>query len=183
MTNKERLENYVVNKAQEKRANENFMDERQQLKTAKMFMASAVCAMLFDCIMMAVYVIKRDADKAYPYLAQLLVISVVFCIAALGQKEPGLPTTLSGRSVDPEKSGAAFAKRLLGYFVEAAFVLAAITALNVYVDGKVTGSIVSDTIITFVIFMLIEAGIGELRVHRWRSWQQKLDEEENSLED
>lgn len=183
MTNKERLENYVVDKARTKKENGSLMDERQQLRTANMFMAAAVCAMLFDVIMMAIYVIKRDADKSYPYLAQLLVISVVFCIASLGQKEPGLPATLSGRNVDPEKSGAAFAKRLLSYFIESAVGVAAITALNVYVDGNVTGSIVSDTIITLVVFLLIEMGIGELRVHRWRSWQKKLDDEENELDD
>lgn len=180
--NKKRLENYVVKKAKKKNGSELY-DERQLQQTSNMFMTAAAFAIVFDVVMMAVHIIKHNVEKGYPYMAQLLVICVAFGIASLGRKEPGLPRTLSGISVDPEKNGKGFAKRLLDCVLETAVTVAAITALKIYVDGKPSDNMVSDTAIFFTVFLLIEIAVCEIRVHRWRVYQHQLDEEENDIDD
>lgn len=180
--NKTKLENYIVEKAKKKNGGELF-DERQMQSNGTLFAACITAAIIFDVVMMTVYFFRHNMEKCYPYLAQLVIIIAVFAIVSLGNKEPGLPRTLSGRAVSPDKSGKALAKRLFSCFVDSFVTAAFVTALNIYVDGVDKRGIVSDTAIFFAIFMLIEVTVCEVRVYRWRKHQEKLDAEENNLED
>ena len=179
-TNNNEFESYVSRKLKEKA---DTPDERQMQQTSTAMSIAVVFGMLFDVVMMAIYFIRHDTDKAYPYLAQLLVICAGFGIAMLGNKEPGVPKTLSGRSVPTEKTGKAFALRLLNCFIEAASLSVVIMLFNVYDKGSFTGTLITETIISFAIFMAIEVAFCEFRVHRYRKAQAKLDQEENDLED
>lgn len=158
-------------------------DERQMQNNATSMATVVSFAMFFDIIMMVIYFINRNIEKAYPYIAQLLVMCAAFALASLGNKEHDLPKTLSGNTVSPEKSKKAFFKRFLACFIDSIVTVAVVTVFNIYIDGKVTGSIVSDTIIFFIIFMLLEIGLCEIRTHRYRKFQKELDEEENKIEE
>lgn len=164
-----------------KKNNGALYDERQMKNTASSMAIMVVFAMLFDIIMMLIHFIDHNIEKAYPYLAQLLVMCAAFGLASLGNKERGLPKTLFGKNVSPEKSRKAFFKRFLVCLIDTAVTVAVVTAFNIHIDGKISGSIVSDTVIFFVIFMLLEVGFCEMRVHSYRKFQKKLDEEENDI--
>lgn len=174
------FESFVSKKLKEKAA---APDERQMQQNSNALAVAVAFGILFDVVMMAIHFLRHDTEKAYPYLAQLLVMCAGFGIAMLGNKEPGLPKTLSGRSVPTEKSRRAFAMRLLNCFIEAASLSAAIMLFNVYDKGSFTGPLIAETIISFAIFMAIETAFCEFRVHRYRKAQGRLDKEENDLED
>lgn len=180
--NKTKLENLVIEGGKKKNGGKLY-DERQMYQAGTVFSACAIMAVLFDVIMIAYHIIRRNIEKGYPYLAQLLVILVVFAIASLGAKEPDLPKTLSGRSVPPERNRKAFLKRLLSCFLDSIVTVAVITALEIYADRGVDGDIVNSIAISFAVFMIIEVIVCEFRVWRWHEHQSKLDAEENDLED
>ena len=179
-TDKTKLEKYVSDNLMSKPG---LPDERQLKQTSNAFMTGLAFAMLFDIAMMICYFVKHETEKAYPYLAQLLVICGGFCIASMGNKDPGLPMTLWGRSIPVEKTGSAFAKRLLHCIIEAAAFSAALMAFNIYDGGKFGSSMIIETLLSFLIFTGIEVLICEFRVKRYRKAQEKLDQEENDLED
>jgi hypothetical protein len=180
-TTRSRLEKYVLDSAAKKNGGVVY-DERQRLQSSGALGAAVIFAMLFDVVMMAVHFFKHEGERAYPYLAQLLVMCAAFGIASLGSKEPHMPATLSGRSVDPAKTGKAFAKRFLACFIDSAVTAAVIFAFHVYDKNGVTAEIVRDAVFYFAGFLLIEVAVCERRVHRWRRFQSQLDAEENDLD-
>ena len=179
-TTRSRLENYVLENAKSKNGGAVY-DERQRLQSSGAIGAAVIFAMLFDVVMMAVHFFKHERDRAFPYLAQLLVMCAAFGIASLANKEPHMPATLAGRNVDPEKSGKAFAKRFLACFIDSAVTTAVIFAFHIYENGGVTSEIVRDAVFYLVGFLIIEVAVCERRTHRWRSYQSQLDAEENDL--
>ena len=102
-TTRSRLENYVLENAKSKNGGAVY-DERQRLQSSGALGAAVIFAMLFDVMMMAVHFFKHESDRAFPYLAQMLVMCAAFGIASLANKEPHMPATLAGRNVDPEKT-------------------------------------------------------------------------------
>lgn len=180
--NGNKIQKHLTENAKKKN-NGALYDERQMQNNATSMTIIVVFAMLFDVIMMLIHFINHNTEKAYPYLAQLLVICAAFGLASLGNKEHELPKILSGNKVSPEKSRKAFFKRFFACFIDTVVTVAVVTVFNIHIDGKVTGTIVSDTVIFFVIFMLLEVGICEKRVHSYRKFQKKLDEEENDIEE
>lgn len=179
-TAKTKLENYVVDSVKKK--NGGVIDERMQLQNSTAIATGVSFAIVFDIVMMAVHFIKHNTEAAYPYLAQLLVICAGFGLASLGNKEPGLPRTLSGRNVDPEKSGKAFTKRLLACLLDSLVTCGAIMCFNAYDKGGFSGEIIKDAVIMIVIFLVIEVAVCESRVSRWHKFQAQLDAEENDLD-
>ena len=85
--------------------------------------------------------------------------------------------------MDYSKGGKAFAKRALMCSLEQLLFAAALIAFDAYTEKKVTGSIVTDAIFTFVILALIDITVCELRVRSFRKFLDRLDEEENSIDD
>lgn len=180
-TTKARLEQYILDNAKNKNGGAVY-DERQRLQSSGALAAALIFAMLFDIIMMAVHFFKHNSEGAFPYLAQMLVMCAAFGIASIGNKEPHLPATLSGRNVPSEKSGKALARRILACVTDSAVTAAVIFALNAYSSGGITGEVVRDTAVYFTLFTLIELAVCERRVHRWRKYQAQLDAEENDLD-
>lgn len=179
---KNKLENSIIENAKKKNGGA-LPDEREQLENSNAMNAACAIGLLFDIVMMFYYFITRNIEKSYPYLAQLLVISVVFALVSFGGKTVKPPRTLWSREVDYSKGGKAFAKRALMCSLEQLLFAAALIAFDAYTEKKVTGSIVTDAIFTFVILALIDITVCELRVRSFRKFLDRLDEEENSIDD
>lgn len=178
--NRTKLENYVLKNAKSKGGT---YDERVMQQSSLAFSTAALCAMFFDVAMMVYYFVKKSEEKSYPYLAQLLVICVAAGLVMMGKGEPGLPRTLSGRTVSAEKSGKAAARRILSCLIDTVVTVAVITGFNIYSEGGLPEDIVKETAIFFTVFMLIETAVCEFRVRRWRKHQAELDAQEDDLED
>ena len=178
---KSKLENYVLEKAKKKNGG-TLTDERQMQQNSTALATAVVFAILFDIVMMIIHFFRHNTEAAFPYLAQLLVISLGFGIAAIGQKEAGYPTSLYGKKVSPEKSGKGFAKRLLTCVLECAVFAVLISAFNMYNAGKfeVTAEVIRNAVLGLTV---ISVAVCERRVHRYRKYQAQLDAEENDLDD
>lgn len=181
-TNQSKLEGYVLEQAKKKNGGK-LCDEREMQQTSGALVTGAALAMIFDCVMMAFHFIRHNTEKAYPYLAQLLVMCAGFALASLGQKQANLPKTFYGKPISPEKSGKAYAKRLVFCALESAILTVVITIFNIYDGSKLTGELITDSVISFVIFTLLDTAFCEYRVHRWRKFQAELDAEEDDLAD
>ena len=176
-----KLEKYVLENAKAKNGGVIY-DERQRLNGYLSLSTAVIFAIEFDMVMMVLCFIRHDTDKCYPYLAQILVICAGFGLAALGNKEPHLPSTISGRSIDPDVSPKAFAKRVLSCVVDSAVTAAAITGFEIYDAGGISNQTIYDGIIMLVIFMIIDIIVCEIRVRRWRRFQAQLDADENAFD-
>lgn len=159
-------------------------DERQQ-KFNSLILANALTfGMMFDLIMMIYYFVTKNIDKSYPYVAQLVVISVGGLLASLGSKEAKLPTTFfSSHSVKTDKNTRAFFSRFTLCICESLILAVMITVCHAYIDGELTRPLVSDGIFAFIMFVLINVVHCEINVHRYRKQVAILNAEENDLDD
>ena len=167
-----------------KKKSGSFPDERQQKSNATVIACALVFGVAFDFIMMIYYFFTKNIEKAYPYVAQLVIMSIGCLLASLGSKEVQPPTIfISRRSVNTDKTTRAFLSRIAWCMLDSLVFTVVITLLDVYVDGKITGSLISDGIIMFCIITIMDSMICEIKVRRYRKHLAILDAEENNLED
>ena len=180
---KKELEDKLIDSVKKKN-NRQLPDERQQQFNSSVVACALVFGVAFDFIMMIYYFVTKTPEKAYPYVAQLVIISIGCFIASLGSKEAQPPMILfSRRSVNTDKNTRAFISRIAWCMLDSLILAGVITLFDAYTDGKVTGSLISDGIILFCIVTIIECMICEIKVHRYRKHMAVLDAEENNLED
>lgn len=178
-----KLENKLIDSVKKNNGGQ-LPDERQQEFNSMILTNALLFGVIFDSIMMIYYFAARNIDKSFPYVAQLLAISVGGFLASLGNKEAKLPTTFfSRRSVKVDKNTRAFFSRLTFCIFDALIFAVIISACDAYTDGRLTGSLVSDGIFAFFIFVLINVVHCEISVHRYRKHMAILDAEENDLDD
>lgn len=159
-------------------------DERQQQANSTVVACALVFGAAFDFIMMIYYFVTKNAEGAYPYVAQLVIMSIGCLIASLGTKEAQPPTILfSRRSVNTDKTTRAFFSRIGWCMLDSLVLAGVITLFDIYTDGKVTGSLISDGIILFCVITIMESIFCEIKVQRYRKYMAILDAEENDLED
>ena len=158
-------------------------DERQRLYNMSALTCGLVAGLFLDIVMIFYHFLTRNIESTYPYIAQILVISIGFCIAARRNAEVTLPKTLFGKSLNTDKTASGFFKRLVWYAADALSITVVLIAFTAYTEGKIPGLFISDGIIDFVVFILFDILFGEIRVHRYRKYTAKLDEEENDLSD
>ena len=113
----------------------------------------------------------------------MLVISIVFCIAARRNAEVTPPKTLFGKSLNTDKTASGFFKRLLWYAADDLSFTVVLIAFSAYTERKFSSSFIFDSIIYFILFIFFDILFGEFRVYRYRKYTAKLDEEENNLND
>lgn len=180
---KNKLENNLIDSVKKKNGGQ-LPDERQQQVNSSIIACALIFGVAFDLIMMIYYFVTKSMENAYPYVAQLVVICIGCLLASLGSKEAQPPTIFfSGRSVNTDKTTRAFFSRVAWCGLESLVFTVIITLFDIYTDGKVTGSLLSDGIILFCIFTIIECIICEIKVRRYRKHMTELDAEENNLED
>lgn len=180
---KYKLENKLIESVKKKNGGQ-IPDERQQKFNSMVLINALIFGMVFDFIMMIYHFATRNIEKAYPYVAQLVVISIVCLLGSLGNKEAKLPTTLlSRRSLKADKNKRAFFSRLAFCIFDALIFAVIITVCAAYTDGRLTGSLVSDGFFAFIIFVLINTVCCEISVHRYRKRMAILDAEENDIDD
>ena len=159
-------------------------DERQQLFNGRLLASAVIFGIAFDVIMMIYYFVTKNIENAYPYVAQIIVMSVGCVLASFGNKEVEPPTILfSKRSVNTDKSAHAFISRIAWCLLDSLIFAAIITAFDAYTNGKVTGSLILDGILSVCVFWIIDIIICEIKVHRYRKYIAILDAEENDLSD
>ena len=159
-------------------------DERQRQFNSIIIAVALIVGVAFDFIMMIYYFVARNMEKAYPYVAQLVIMGVACFFASLGGKEAQPPTVCFGRRIaNTDKNTRAFLSRIAWCMLDSLVFAVAITLFDAYADGKVTGSLILDGFIFFCIFTVIESIACEVKVRRYRKYMAKLDAEENNLED
>lgn len=160
------------------------LDERQQQFNYTVVTCALVLGVTFDLVMMIYYFVTKNIEKAYPYIAQLVIISIGCLIASFGNKEVEPPTIPFGtRSVNTDKSTYAFMSRIAWCMLDSLVYAIIVTLFEAYTDGRVTGSLLSDGIVVFLIFTIMKSVFCEIRVHRYRKYMAILDAEENDLDD
>lgn len=174
---KTKLEQYYIDKMKNKNGGR-LPDEREMQENTMALNTACVFGLIFDGAMILYYFITRNIEKSYPYLAQLLVIAVVFALMSFASKTVKPPHTLWGKDVDYSQGRKAFARRAGLCIIESLVYAAVLIALDIYADKKVTGSIFCDAVITAVIFSAINITVCEHRVRSYRRYQARLDAEE-----
>lgn len=180
---KNELENKLVDSVKKKNGGQ-LPDERQQQLNSSVIACALVFGVVFDLVMMIYYFITKNIEKSYPYVAQLVIICIGCFLASLNSKEAQPPTIFfSRRSVNTDKTARAFVSRTAWCMLDSLVLTIIITLFNIYTDGKVTGSLISDGIIFFCIFTIIESVLCEIKVRHYRKRIAILDAEENDLDD
>lgn len=181
--NKEKLETKLMNKIKKQHGGQ-IPDERQQQFNSMVLTTAVTFGIVFDLIMMIYYFVTRNIEKAYPYVAQLVIMGVACLLASLGSREVQPPTILfTKRSVNIGKGAPAFFSRMAWCMLDSLIFAAVLTVCDIYADGKVTGSLVSDGLIMFCTFLVVDCILCEIKVRRYRKYMALLDAEENDLED
>lgn len=159
-------------------------DERQQQFNATVLTTAMVFGVAFDLIMMVYHFAAKNIEKAYPYVAQLVIMSVGCLLASFGNKDVQPPTVFFGkRSFNTDKSTSAFFSRLAWCALDSLAYTIFIIVFDAYIGGQVTGSLISDGIHIFIIFTVMQSISCEIKVHRYRKNMALLDAEENDLND
>ena len=180
---KSKLENKLINSVKKKNGGQ-LPDERQQQFNSTVVACALVFGVFFDLIMMIYYFVTRNIEKSYPYVAQLVIMSIGCLIASFGNKEAEPPTILfSRRPVNTDKTTRAFLSRIAWCMLDSLILSVVITLFDAYTDGKVTGSLITDEIIIFCFITIINSVVCEIRVRRYRKYLAALDAEENDLSD
>lgn len=180
---KNELENKLIDSVKKKNGGQ-LPDERQQQFNSSVTACALIFCVAFDLIMMIYFFVTKNVEKAYPYVAQLVIMSIGCFLASLGNKEALPPTTLfSSRSVNTDKTAQAFFSRIAWYMLDSLPFAIVVTLFHMYIDDKETGSLISDGIIIFCFTTIIESIVSEVKVHRYRKHIAMLDAEENNIED
>lgn len=180
MTDRKKLEEKLIRSAERQHGEP--IDERVQQENSLAISTAFSFGVVFDLVMIIYYFITRNIEKTYPYIAQLIIMSIGLGIASLGKNSAKPPKTLYGKAVSTDKGFKPFMKRVLACSVEMLFFAVLLIGFDIYTDKKITGSIITDAIITAVFLILIDVTVCEYRVRRYRNYLAKLDAEENELE-
>lgn len=149
-------------------------DERQKLYNMSALVCGLTAGLALDIVMITYHFVIRNIEGTYPYIAQILIIAIFFCLASRRNADITLPKTIFGKPLNADKTVSGFFKRLIWYAADAVSFTVFLIALDAYTEGKISGSFISDGIISFVVFALYNIVFCEFRVHRYRKYTAKL---------
>lgn len=181
MLDRQKLEEKILADARKKNGGEP-LDERIQQENSLAISAAFSLGVVFDLVMILYYFFTRNIEKSYPYVAQLLVMSLALGLVSLGKNSSKPPKTMYGKAVNADKGLKPFMKRVLACSVEMLIFAAMLIGFDIYIDKKISGSIIGDALVTAVTLILTDVIVCEYRVRRYRSYLAKLDAEENDLD-
>lgn len=154
------------------------IDEREKSTNEKALAGAAVCAILFDIVMMIYYIVNNDIMKSIPYIIQLVLMGIVISMIKTRNNDFQIPRTYSGRQICTEQTSHGKLNRCLYYFTDS-IVFAVVFAAFEYLISKdsITSAVISLGAM-FVVSFIIDYVSCERKVKKYNKLLNSMEDDE-----
>lgn len=152
-------------------------DEMQEKAIGR---AGIICTVITVIYLLAIsiykYIMTKDILKCSEELGLLMIICVVFYLCIGNQKEMNLPKTITGITLPTDENKVSIRKRFFAYLIDSLMFSVALIIIT-YVFERTTKHLLLEGISLFLVSLILDYIIGEIRCKKYRQWEKELDNE------